>query len=102
MTSLVSQEPASALAPLCVPDTEVARLILGRDLNQSTRNRLRARDEWPTVTFIAGFAVVTVEDLEPFLHRAKGATDAARAERQARGRRNIAKRWERVHGTPAE
>jgi len=100
--SIFQIEPPSAHAPLSIPDTEVAHLILGRDLNRATRDRLRARGEWPPVTYVAGFAVVLTADLQTFLAQAKNATDAARAARQERGRRAVARRWERVHSASAE
>ena len=78
-----------------MPDSQVAHYLLGHPLNDARRNRLRARGEWPPVIYLAGEARVLLTDIQQFLQRAREATDAARAERQERGRRNVLKRWER-------
>ena len=102
MSSIFQSEPSPARAPLSIPDENVARVILGYDLHRSTRDRLRAKGEWPPLTYIAGHAVVLTADLHAFLDHAKNATDAARAARQDRCRRAVAARWERVRGAAVQ
>ena len=87
---------STTAASLAVPDGEVAKLILGRDLRPSTRDRLRVAGEWPPNFYVAGRAYVLRSDIEAFLSRVKEATDRKRASLSERGKRAVAARWNRA------
>ena len=80
---------------LAIPDSEVARLILGRDLQPATRDKLRARGEWPPCFYVAGRAYVLRSDIAAFLEAQKQRGQEQRAKRRQQSRAAINARWSR-------
>jgi hypothetical protein len=80
---------------LAVPDSDVARLILGHDLHPNTKNRLRRNGKWPPAFYVAGRAYVLRSDIERFLAERRAAADEERKPRSEQARRAVATRWRR-------
>jgi hypothetical protein len=85
----------SQISSLAVLDNEVARLILGRDIQPATRDKLRSRGEWPPCFYVAQRAYVLRSDILEFLERAKQRSEEQRAKRREQSRNAINARWAR-------
>jgi len=88
----------SSTTSLAVPDDEADILIIGRRLNKATRDKLRARGEWPPVFYVGRRAFVLRYDIETFLEQRKAAAAKVHAELSDRGRRAVETRWRRHRG----
>lgn len=77
----------SELTPLAIPDRDVAKYIIGRTLRDATRDRLRAKGEWPQHFFVGGRAFVLVKDIEDFLEKRRANRDADIARMKQRSNR---------------
>ncbi|HVB14959.1 MAG TPA: hypothetical protein VNF04_00340 [Stellaceae bacterium] len=84
--------PESSLA---IPDAEVSKLILGREITAQTRDKLRRHGKWPKRFFVGARAYVLRADIEAFIRERQAAAENDADRFSIRGRRAVETRWAR-------